>query len=509
MGNDFRQHGAFNIDGQWATAVRWQADVTDGTVSAVRLHFVNGRHRVASANVLPDQLREVLGESNEATIGSAVREALAVDTSAKSVKGKLRGAALAYGQAVLPGHEDPGAGNTVERADRVREGAAAPYQADPPTPAEAAPEEPDAGPPPRPDPSAVPAWVAQRFIRVEDRYYFPDRTHAFTDRGTRLQAPSDNAEVIRGLVAIAEARGWDAVTVKGTQEFRRTAWREAALRGIEVHGYRASDVEREALQREMAGSTAATDAPPPGQPSASGKPARETTRPGNGQQAVTGRLLEAGAAPYRFDDTQGTSYFVRVQTDRGEKVLWGVDLERALAQSRSGVQVGDMVTVRSLGAKPVSVDAPRHDEAGRVVGHETVATRRRTWQVEKPEFVEQQAAKAAAFRDDAVPRTRLVEEHPDLTSAVVGLWLGEQFAARRIERPEDRKRLVALVRQRLAEAIERGEPIDTPKVRQAVARDLEGAAPDGEREDRGVASDPVRARTRGARAPEVPPHARA
>src|SRR5439155_13511702 len=96
---------------------------------------------------------------------------------------------------------------------------------------------------------AVPAFVTARFLRVGDEYYFPDRTLAFVDRGGKLKAHTHNAEVIRSLVAIAEARGWQAITVTGAEAFRRAIWREASLRGIEVHGYRATEVERAELQR--------------------------------------------------------------------------------------------------------------------------------------------------------------------------------------------------------------------------------------------------------------------
>jgi len=43
--------------------------------------------------------------------------------------------------------------------------------------------------------------------------------------------------VVRSLVEIAQARGWASITVKGTDEFRRSAWMEAAQAGMKVAGY--------------------------------------------------------------------------------------------------------------------------------------------------------------------------------------------------------------------------------------------------------------------------------
>src|SRR5688572_14538859 len=82
--------------------------------------------------------------------------------------------------------------------------------------------------------AAVPDAIADRFLRVDNRYYFPDRTLAFTDHGAKLQAQTHNIEVIRSLVTIAQARGWEAIKVSGSEEFCRLVWREASLRGIDV-----------------------------------------------------------------------------------------------------------------------------------------------------------------------------------------------------------------------------------------------------------------------------------
>ncbi|NIA52535.1 hypothetical protein HAV22_02550 [Massilia sp. TW-1] len=84
---------------------------------------------------------------------------------------------------------------------------------------------------------AVPASVVRRFLKVETDYYFPDKTLAFVDRGEKLATRGAHPEVVRSLVEIAQARGWSNITVKGTEEFRRSAWMEAAQAGLKVAGY--------------------------------------------------------------------------------------------------------------------------------------------------------------------------------------------------------------------------------------------------------------------------------
>jgi hypothetical protein len=103
--------------------------------------------------------------------------------------------------------------------------------------------------------TVVPDFVASRFLRVKDEYYFPDRTPAFSDRGNKLATRGNDAEVVKSLVEIAIARGWTTITVKGTDEFRRSAWMEAAQRGLSVVGYKPSELDFAELASRPAGNT--------------------------------------------------------------------------------------------------------------------------------------------------------------------------------------------------------------------------------------------------------------
>src|SRR5882724_1720897 len=98
----------------------------------------------------------------------------------------------------------------------------------------------------------VPEDVRKRFVQVGAKYFFPDGARAFTDRGHRLTTPSENTEVIKSLITIAHARGWNEITVSGTERFRRDAWAEARLLGLEVRGYKPTDVENERIVQGIA-----------------------------------------------------------------------------------------------------------------------------------------------------------------------------------------------------------------------------------------------------------------
>lgn len=356
-------------------------------------------------------------------------------------------------------------------------------------------------------PGTIPPQVAERFLRVDNEYYFPDRTLAFIDHGTKLTSRTNNAEVVRSLVAIAEARGWTSLRVTGAAEFRRQVWREATLRGLDVRGYDPNDVEREDVRRAAERQGAArTD-----------QEHRDPAAPGDGQDReapadqspdaqptrIKGHLVEAGPAPYKFDPKNGLSYYVKLHTDEGERVLWGVDLERALAESSSRVAHGDAVIVQSTGSRPVTLKVPKHDSAGRTTGTQSIQTRRNGWIIEKPAYFAQSAERAHAFRNGS-DASSPSKPDAELAKARLSLWLGEQFAATRIDSAADRAQFMAFLREALARTLERGEDVPAPRLTPEAAARLRRQQQEPQRVA-AHAEEPSRAEPER----EVPPHARA
>lgn len=100
-------------------------------------------------------------------------------------------------------------------------------------------------------------------------------------------------------------------------------------------------------------------------------------------KAIRGELIESGIAPYRHKEGEKDSPYI-VLSVKGEstpKTLWGVDLPRALAES--GVQIGDLVTVKHLGNVPVTVKIPLRDQdTDKITGFKDIETIRDTWNIE-------------------------------------------------------------------------------------------------------------------------------
>lgn len=104
----------------------------------------------------------------------------------------------------------------------------------------------------------VPEVLRRRYF-VDERsgaglgFYVDARveTPAFRDQGRRLSASRSDPNAIRDMVAIAQHRGWKAVVVEGDADFRREAWLAAQTLGIEVRGYRATERDRQDLERRL------------------------------------------------------------------------------------------------------------------------------------------------------------------------------------------------------------------------------------------------------------------
>jgi hypothetical protein len=95
----------------------------------------------------------------------------------------------------------------------------------------------------------VPAHIAAKYLIKGNTYHFDDQTVAFVDKGNSLTVQTHNKAIIQDLIAIAQAREWHAVSVSGTQAFRREAWSAAVAAGLTVSGYTPSEIERTAAER--------------------------------------------------------------------------------------------------------------------------------------------------------------------------------------------------------------------------------------------------------------------
>ncbi len=302
--------------------------------------------------------------------------------------------------------------------------------------------------------SKVPDSVHERFIQIGNNFYFPDGAEAFSRTENRLTTRSENAIVLQSMVAIALAESEKGVVkVGGTDFFKKEAWFAASLAGLQVEGYAPTEFERERLVRAMAARRG--DRPPE-------KRAAQDERKSaaNANELITGRLVDHGPAPYKHNPKEPMSYFVRVETEKGDRDIWGVDLERAFRHSLSNPGIGDEVGIRAIGKEAVTVLAAKRDGSGREIGREELDTHKNQWSVERRDFLEQRHDMATVFRDPSVSASEGTKRHSGLEDSYRTLEMGQAHAEEQYSSKLHRTQFVDHLREYLAKSIEYGQPLE-------------------------------------------------
>jgi putative DNA primase/helicase len=308
-------------------------------------------------------------------------------------------------------------------------------------------------------------------VQLKNSYFFPDGARAFTDRGDRLTTPSENTEVIRSLVAIAQARGWGEVVVGGSERFRRDAWAAAHAAGLEVRGYKPTQFEQTRLVRSLASRSIpeGSGGPPSDAHRATERSSRSAPERAEGGPTagalLAGMLVEHGRGPYQHDLKEPISYYVKIETPKGDRTIWGVDLERAFKESLTQPQAGDAVGLRSIRREPVKVKSAQRDGEGNVVSQKDLETHRNHWVVEKQAFFEQRAQAAQTLRDTSIDPKQGGRQHPELVGTYLQVRAAE-LAAKQLRDPQDQARFVERVREALANSVASGEPLPPVRLRE-------------------------------------------
>jgi hypothetical protein len=182
---------------------------------------------------------------------------------------------------------------------------------------------------------------------------------------------------------------------------------------------------------------------------------------------IVGRLEAHGPAKYHFRADQSPSYFLKVITSRGTRLLWGKDLERALTQSRTQPKIGSQIGVRRTGYETFAIP----EGAGERV------VRRNLWMIESAQFFAERAQLAHRVRDAHADARATAKSHPELVSTFLSLRGAEAIAERRIADPKDRERFLALVREAMTKSIKNGDPLPAIRLRERPKQPLQKPPP--------------------------------
>lgn len=92
---------------------------------------------------------------------------------------------------------------------------------------------------------------------------------------------------------------------------------------------------------------------------------------------VTGKVIECGDAPFRFDESNKSSTYIKLRTRAGTETYWGKELAGLLRSTR--IQPGKVVTLQWLGKEAVVVQAPVRDDKGTITHYEPKDAHRNQW----------------------------------------------------------------------------------------------------------------------------------
>lgn len=342
----------------------------------------------------------------------------------------------------------------------------------------------------------VPEELQARYVRQGQNWYTTNGKLAFSVRSERFTTRRDDRDIARDLVLAAERNGWSEVTVTGTERWRRRAWREATLAGLQVKGYDPTPREQKQVVRDIARQSALlagaqapesersqdrgdqSKSPQPSLDTGLGKPERRARSSGSEREPPTreakrrrmdietmeGKLIKHGQAPFLFKSDESPSYFATILTADGKRTFWGVGLKDAIEKSETMIQTGDRVALRRVGKTPVTVTLEERTADGKTQ-QVKIDTERVEWRVERPEWFVNRTQQARMMRDDQLAARRAAAQDPELARAMMSLRAGELLAEERLSDPKQREQFIGEVARRLEREMAKGRAAPNPKVR--------------------------------------------
>ncbi len=220
---------------------------------------------------------------------------------------------------------------------------------------------------------SLPASYHDRFLvtkaaHQQDLYRsYEDARPAISDTGDRLSTRNADRGTAMDMIELAAHRGWQNLTARGPEEFRREMWIEGTAQGLKVQGYRPSEKDREEASRRgqmigervlertdggraQRGNVAAGQSRSDG-PAKDGNVVRIPRA--NFAEGITGTITEIGSAPYRNREGADPVPFIELTREGGKaERLWSVTLPDAV--EKHDLKVGDQVTLYSPGVEPVT-----------------------------------------------------------------------------------------------------------------------------------------------------------
>lgn len=157
---------------------------------------------------------------------------------------------------------------------------------------------------------------------------------------------------------------------------------------------------------------------------------------GKAVRKYVGRITEFGVAPFRFDENNSESFFVKLEDRKGaEQQVWGVDLEPALKAANA--QVGHVVVLSNHGRQPVKLLIQPTQKGEKAKEREVYKNVWRCKNVTKPEMAEDVNSSQDSVEEelDAPIRNQVADDgHQGRHNSLSWLEAAKSKAAKREEK---------------------------------------------------------------------------
>ncbi|MFA5952750.1 MAG: LPD7 domain-containing protein [Hyphomicrobium sp.] len=275
-------------------------------------------------------------------------------------------------------------------------------------------------------------YVAEAGVGAEAKVYADPKGEylAFKVSAERMATRLEDSGIIRDMVSIAQHRNWKEVELRGSEEFRRTAWLEASVRGLAVRGYEPDPVDRAALSFRTKAEDRQTRAP------------SQSPRPELGASET---ISVAGVSTRRSIDV------TVLPPERSTQTRRQAEVDPATFQGPTNSDGSSSRGAHIAGQRPVDRPAmtidivPRRSDTSR---QSSRSTRQR---------------RADVFRSGDHREGRGDDVVRAARSQLVAI---ERALGKAVRDPELRRTVVAYAKERIAEELKRGEEFQHAKLRE-------------------------------------------
>jgi hypothetical protein len=94
--------------------------------------------------------------------------------------------------------------------------------------------------------------------RRSTRIYYTDyqqKSEVMRAAPQRITSRLDDRQTVSAMLDLAQSRGWQSVKLRGTDSFKREAWVQAQVRGMQTEGYQPGATDRQEAQRRTIAAT--------------------------------------------------------------------------------------------------------------------------------------------------------------------------------------------------------------------------------------------------------------